>query len=302
MNLCKSAIGALLGATLLFAPACGEAKSGGLDPVVTLLDSGAEPRQELRFKAEKGARQEVKMVTKMSMKSSAMPEVEIPATSTVMAVEVVDVGSDGSFDHRFELTDVAAIPSDEVNPTVLRGVEATLEGIVGLSGTGTTTTRGFTREASMAVPDDVTPQLRQMLDGMKDSIARLSTPFPAEPVGIGGKWTVQQVMEMNGMEQEQLGTFELIAVDGDTVTLKVEIAVKAEDQELEAPGMPDGVKMFLKSMAGAGSGETTISLARLIPLKSNVTIATEAQFEVGVAGNTEPMEMDTTVEMTVTGG
>lgn len=280
-----------------------DAKAGDspADPQVTLLAAGDNP-QQLRLKLQKGQSVTAEMVMKMAMKMEINgmkpPEVALPPTRMLMDMKVVDAQPD-LYSYTFEVTEAAPMETKGVQPMVMEAMKKALNNAKGLKGKGSVDSRGMNKGASFELPPNMDPQTRQLMDGMRDAVGRMSAPLPKEPVGVGGKWKVVQQLKQNGMTLDQTATYTVKAIDGDKVTLDVAVEMDAKPQEVKAPGMPPNSKMLLEKMTGKGGGETVQSMASLLPEMSKVNIKTAMKSTVEAMGQKQKMGMDMTMDVTI---
>lgn len=277
------------------------AAPAGDEPVVTLLEAGADPK-ELRLKLAKDQSVTAEMVMKMAMKMDINgmkpPEVALPPTRMLMDMKIVDAQPD-LYSYTFAVTEAAPMEAEGVQPMVMEAMKKALANAVGLKGKGSVDSRGMNKGASFELPDSMDPQTRQLMDGMRDAVGRMSAPLPKEPVGVGGKWKVVQQLKQNGMALDQTATYTVKSIDGDKVTLDVQVEMDAKPQEVKAPGMPPGAKMNLEKMTGAGGGQTVQNLTSLLPELAQVSIKTEMKSEVEAGGQKQKMGMDMTMDVTI---
>ncbi|MCB9549944.1 MAG: hypothetical protein H6706_29400 [Myxococcales bacterium] len=284
------------------APAGGAAQAAPAEPTVTLLEAGAAPQQTLRLKLKQGDSMTAEMVMKMKMKMNLNgmqpPEVPLPPTRMLMKMEVIEATAD-RFGYTFEVTEAAPMETPGVQPMVMSAMENALKGAVGLKGKGAVDHRGMNKGASFELPPNMDPQTRQLMDGMRDAVGRMSAPLPNEAVGVGGKWKVDQTLEQNGMKVNQTATYTVKSIDGDKVNLGVEVAMEAPAQEVKAPGMPEGAKMHLESLTGKGTGNTTQNLTQLLPQLAEVQVDTAMKSMVEAMGQKQNMSMEMSMDVTI---
>ena len=271
------------------------------EPIVTLLEAGTDP-QELRLKLVKGQSVTAEMIMKMSMKMDINgmkpPPVALPPTRMLMDMKITDALAD-TFNYTFEVTEAAPMKADGVQPMVMEAMAKALKNAEGLKGKGSIDNRGMNKGASFELPPNMDPQTRQLMDGMRDAVGRMSAPLPKEPVGVGGKWKVAQQLTQNGMTLDQTATYTVKAIDGDKLTFDVAVEMNAKPQEVKAPGMPAGATMMLESMTGEGGGTTIQSLNSLLPELAKVKIDTAMKSTVKAGGQSQKMAMDMTMDVTI---
>lgn len=277
------------------------AAATGADPVVTLLEAGNDPKA-LRLKLSKDHSVTAEMIMKMAMKMDINgmkpPEVALPPTRMLMDMKITDAQAD-LYSYTFAVTEAAPMEAKGVQPMVMEAMKKALKNAVGLKGKGSVDSRGMNKGASFELPPNMDPQTRQLMDGMRDAVGRMSAPLPKEPVGVGGKWKVVQQLKQNGMTLDQTATYTVKSIEGDKVTLDVEVAMNAKPQEVKAPGMPPNSKMHLEKMTGNGGGQTIQNLTSLLPELAKVNIKTEMKSTVEAMGQKQKMGMDMTMDVTI---
>lgn len=273
------------------------------DPQVELLDAGNEPRQELRFRPTKGSVQKVTFIMQMDMTTSvngqAIPGAKLPSQKFTLETTVRDVSPEGDVTMDFKYTDVGLIDDPANSSPVAELIEKNLKPLIGASGTAVVTSRGITKSNQFNVPEKMDPLIKATLDSMKDSLNRLSSPLPAEAVGVGGKWKVTQEMSVSGMTLVQEATHEVEQLDAQGATMKVDMTQRADAQEMKAPGLPAGAKMSLESLETTGLGHSSISLASVLPLKMDMKVDSNMKMKMSLGGLEQKLDVKSATSMTM---
>jgi hypothetical protein len=258
-----------------------------------LLDAGAEPRKVLRLHPSVGGKQTVEMTIKMGMdiKAGEMPgnAMKLPAITMPLDLTVKNITPDGTITYELVMGDAkiaeeagAAAPMAEMMKTALGGLK-------GLAGTGTITDRGVSKGMEFKAAAGTNPQLKQTLDQMKESFSTLSWPFPEEAVGAGAKWEAKGPVKSQGMNADQDATYELVSVEGDRLTTKVNITQQAANQKIQSPAMPG--KVDVTKMTGTTSGNCTLDLTQVMPPKVDLTSHSDMAMAVSMGGQKQTMSM-----------
>jgi hypothetical protein len=262
--------------------------------VVKLLDPGARPRSPLRYKFQAGRTEtmvmEMKMSTAMEMGGQKAPETKSPPSEMTMTIESKEVSPQGDLRYEFKLKKADVIPDPNANPMMVGAMKQSLNSMVGMNGTVTVTSRGFTKDTDIKMPDGINPQVAQSMGNMHQSMSQMSAPFPAEPVGIGGRWQVSMPLETNGMKIKQTATYELVEIRGDKVKFNVTIKQTADPQEMSMPG----TKVSLESLKSSGNGTVETTLTDLVPT-SNIDITTNGV----VSTNNQKINSTTRIAMKI---
>jgi hypothetical protein len=290
---------------LLVAPATAQdtdAAALAEGPIVKLLEQGASPRQELRVVPAKGSKQSSLMTMKidqtMIMSGRKLPTTPTPAIQFAIDVVITDVATNGDVTMNYEYPKFEII--DESNkPSPAKAMMATmLKSMEGLSGSATISNRGFTRKSEMTLPPDVEPRIKAVMSSMNESMSRMSSPLPEEPVGGGAKWSVTQLIESNGMKIKQTSVHTLKEINGSVVDIAIEVTQTADAQEIKAPGMPPGVTTKLLSLESTGEGIMQFQGTVLFPV-STLKFESKMGMETIAGGQTIPMQVEMTMEMQV---
>ena len=172
----------------------GEPAPAEAEQIVTLVDAGREPRQLLRYTAERGVRQRI------HMKGSGTSEVQIGgrrvytqdevATEAWFEVTVVAADADRlECDIRFE----RAMTTDweKFQPGRATQMHRSLDRLGEHPYRFVMDRRGFVRLPPLVPPPEVDLDGdRNMAWTLVESAARAVVALPAEPVGIGARWRI----------------------------------------------------------------------------------------------------------------
>lgn len=271
-------------------------------PVVKLLEQGSAPRQTLRLTPMKGSKQTALMKMKldqaMVMRGQKLPAVPTPAIQFTVDLAITDVESNGDISFDFSYPKVEILDESDQPSPAKQLMESTLKSIEGLYGTATVTSRGFTKKTDVNLPPNAAGQIATMIASMKDSMQRMSSPLPEEPIGVGGKWSVTQVIEANGMRMKQTSVHTLKEIKGKTFDLAIELTQSADAQDVKAPGLPQGTTMKLQSLESTGGGSMLFEGEKVFPI-SRIESKSKMAMDMVAGGQTLPMQIEMSLEMSV---
>jgi hypothetical protein len=298
----------LLAVPLVLAPALGprpvhadQPAPAISEPRVKLVTPGQAPLRALRYKAAVGHKGQMTMSLNMTMTmtigTQALPATTLPEMRYGMDYTVTSVSPAGDIRYEFRLKDPQAVGGTGVAAPILEAVRGALEKMKDLRGHAVVTSRGVTKEADVVMPDGADPQLRQLVDGMRQTMRQVSAPFPEEAVGLGAKWETTQRVLQNGVTLTQVSTSELTSLQSDKGSLNVSVNAKAEPQQVQAPNLPPGARMDLSSLDSQGDGVTAFDLGRLVPADAKVKTHTEMKATILAGADKQAMEMK--MDMTV---
>jgi hypothetical protein len=265
-----------------------------------LLEAGAEPRKVLRFHPKPGDKQTLAMTMKMAMvtKIGEMepPAMKLPAIKLTLETTVKEVGENGDITYEMVISDAGISDEPGVTPELAEAMKSAFVGIKGLSGTGTTSSRGVSKGVEFKAPADSNPQTRQFVDQMKEFYTQLAVPMPEEAIGAGAKWEVKMPIKTQGMTIDQTANYEVVSLEGESLTTKDIIAQQAANQKIQNPAMA-GMKVDLTKMTGKGTGQRTFALANLLPTAGTGVVHTEASMAMNMGGQKQAMTMKMDVDV-----
>jgi hypothetical protein len=271
-------------------------------PEVKLLSPGTPPLRAMSLHPKAGDTQRmvVTMKTAMEMRMGGMtnPPIKLPPMRMSMSMTVKSVSPEGDIAYDFLLDDAEVLEEPGVMPQVATAMRTALSSAKGMSGSGVMSRHGINKGTQLTVPKGADPQLRQLLEGMKDSLNQIAAPLPVEPIGRGAKWEVKMTLLQQGMTLEQTATYELISIEGERGTAKSTVAQVGANQKIQNPSMP-AVKMDLVKLDAKGSGEVTFDLGRIVPPRATGDIHSEATMamDMGTQKQTMSMKMDMNIKV-----
>jgi hypothetical protein len=227
------------------------------DPAATvkLLDPGGEPRRVLRYHPA----------------AAAVQRLEMDSHSTATNMPLISE----------RLHQAADVRVEEVLPDGVRVSEKVTASEMA-SGAGQFVAdrerRMFARLVGRRVERvlDQRGRVRSTLGVNGDSlVGEYVVPLPEEPVGAGARWTAAGAYRRQGMAMEGDATFELVAADGDRLTLRV-------TRQSHAPAQRMGGEAAMSMEHGEGGGTLDVDLGRVLPLRDEE--AMKLNVRVGAPG------------------
>jgi hypothetical protein len=272
---------------------------------VELLNPGVEPRQQLRLKPSLGVIKTTTMAVKMQMEVSTAGRStnvnKVPTMVLTIDTKATKIDANGDIHYEFLYTN-ADIAADTPNlPTAaLDSMRSAVKQLVGLKGSFIMDSRGANKGGSFTVSQEVDNNVKQMVQNMSKSLQQLASPLPTEAIGKGAKWRISFPFNASGMNVNQTATYELIGLQDGVATLKTSVEQQANPQNLTLPQLPAGSTMALKSFASQGQGEVIMRLDQLMPVRSVISINSNSEMIIKVAGNPEELTMKTKLLMDMT--
>jgi hypothetical protein len=252
---------------------------------VTLLDPGKEPRRRLRYTfTMKPETLVLDMETKMAMRlgDKSMPETELPTIRTVMRLTPTNVSPEGDLTYEGVTTRTEVMSNGAVPDIVRQKMQASMKSMEGMKVTSTVSSRGVARDATMEIPENAAPEIRQALEGTREALKSMCMPLPEEDVGAGASWRTDMIMQTT-FRLKQSTTTTLTKLEPNRMTLESALKQAADPQPFAGPSVPAGTSMKLERLTGTGGGTLVIQLDHLVPT-SNVTLESETQMTVSAGG------------------
>jgi hypothetical protein len=266
--------------------------------VVRVLDTGAEPREVLRYRIPEGF--EGSLDITMHMRLTSPQSLELPPIR--MRMHLTDVETDGEgFRYRFTF-DEPVIDTDEPHrlpPDRVEALRQDISAIAGIRGYAVLDGRGLVREVAY---DGSAPSVRldQLMNELEQSVRSMTVPLPAEAVGVGARWEVVQELTLNELTFEQRNVTTLQSRDGNHLVLDAEVAQSAGQQQIHNPQLPPGARMVLDQMTGSAKGVANIDLTSLLPhAPTTSSSTTRMSMHVNMNDQRQPVEMALGVDLTL---
>ena len=273
----------------------------GSPPTVTLASPGAEPRVRLRYKPAMGYKETMTMAMTMgitmAMEGMSMPAMDLPVMKMTADVGVTGVAPNGDVTYGVAFTGMTAEALPGMDPTIAAMAQGTADSIKALKGSVTMSDRGIHKSSTMNVDQIADPLLKQMLSSMSSSLESMSMPLPEEAVGGGGKWEVRQAIKSAGAQMFQRISVEVVSVDAQAVTLKMNLEQTIPQQSLTNPALP-GSTMNVEKGAGLSAGTQTIRFSGLVPT-SEVSGSTAMAMTIDMGGQTQKMSIETKLKVSI---
>ncbi|MGE0324677.1 MAG: hypothetical protein AB7K71_01015 [Polyangiaceae bacterium] len=236
---------------------------------IKLLEAGAQPRKQLRYKYPVGAGGVVRVTTRSELevetdgkkqKAGFVPKIEMLAK-----LKVKEKQSDGDF-----LVDLIGLRpkvrnAKELPKQVQKQLEVALGKLPKLHGVSEVNDRGVQKALSFDAAKVDSMEMSQILQGLQANLGGMSAPLPAEAVGVGAKWVVNTSVVQQGLPLTQIAIYELVSLEGNVGRAKVEMRQLAPKGEIKLPGAPPEAKTELVKMTSKGEGETYFDLENPVP-------------------------------------
>lgn len=136
---------------------------------------------------------------------------------------------------------------------------------------------GAVETLKLLAPPDSSSTGRSLVESALLTITSTNVVFPTEPVGEGGSWTVTNRITGDAA-MVRTTTYTVAGIDGDTVTLDVDVSERPAQRELtidnDIAGELDGTTLTVEGTETTSEGEITVDLRRPLPVGGSVKATT----------------------------
>ncbi|MDJ0975184.1 MAG: hypothetical protein QNJ98_12040 [Planctomycetota bacterium] len=247
-----------------------EAKPEG--PVIKIVEAGAEPRKEIRFKPTAGS----KITTDASLLAGFNfggmgGEMDI----AIIADMTIDKGSkDGQFKLSGSLTKCEM--KDDPNNPMAGQIKPMIDGLKGISFSGEYTEMGKWTANPAENLKGVPPQSAQLAQMVAVVFGGIMVEVPKDALGVGASWTSTRDDSTEKAESKTLATYKIEKIEGDRITLSFTSKQTATNQKLSMMGME--INVLKRTIDGSGTMTLDLALgvANVGTLKINSVQETDA--------------------------
>lgn len=228
-------------------------------PEVDVLDPGAEPRQELRYRLEPGSAYQ--FLQELAFEQTISGTTVTYTTSTETSVTVESVDDDVATIRLVSGATTVEVPAD-APPELATQLESAMAALEGAVTTLRMDARGRVLDSDIDLGDGG-GLVASLADQLTSSMSQLAVPFPDEPVGPGARWRTTVDFDVSGVTTEVTNEITLTSV---------------ADGVIDASFVADIEQSGLATGSGQGSGTYRLDLTTPVPeLESTVESSAQAQ-------------------------
>lgn len=258
---------------------------------VLLLDSGAEPRAELRMVIAASCGEiltaEQNQSISQTIGGTPLPSGTAVGTIVETAVTVQLVGE--NYDIRSEI--ISAIAAPGTDPAIASAMNPELAATVGLTTSATLTDRG------VQIPDSLRVEGAESLGPLQqtvEALGQIQAPLPLEPVGVGAVWRTTSIVDFEGVDLINTTTYRITEIDGTVLTMAIE---GTQEVPTGSELVLEGLEVEVVEWTGSSTGESIIDLATISPIISTVTGTATQSLDFGAAGGLLEQEILTDIPL-----
>ncbi len=254
------------------------------------------------LRAPAGTRVRAAMVNKIGLKitvdGTAVPEQPAPATRLVIEERVDRVDPDGTMHYSVSFPEASAVPGWGADPAIVRQVQAALDQLKGIRGTGSVDAQGDAKELTLDTSTVNDPTLRSLAQSTSSQVGNLSTPFPKAPVGVGARWTVKRRATISGLVMETTTRYTLRSRTGDRYEADVTQDAVSPPGPANLENLPPGGQATVEHFSMQSRGQLSGDLTRPLPVRSTLNGTGDGNLTVTVGRERTSLRQQMTLELT----
>lgn len=264
----------------------------------TLDDAGAAPRTALRLHLTEGTTARVSYTTDLSVTqatATTTSQLDPPPVAQTVAYRVGRVDATGA-EVTFSVTAVdVAEAGTSLTPAAVLLLQDDLKDLVGIAGRGHLSDRGHLDRIAFQLPSGLSTTVRSQVEALEGQLGDLVPTLPVEAVGVGASWQATDTTTVGGVTTDRTTTYELTAVDGDTVSYASTTTYATEAQDVDLSGLPGGTTARLVTSDVGGTARGTMDLAS--PAHTVAAEATGTQVLDLVTGSAAPVRLSQRIRL-----
>jgi hypothetical protein len=264
-------------------------------PVVRVLDYGAEPRQAIRYEFTAGAVDHGTMTLSMQPSTSGQsaPALAMPTMKVPVTIKTTEVHPDGSARYEMEMgaIEIADDNGDAggAGAALRQVLVAGLGSMAGAKQWARVDARGTTLDGGLDLPSSggngaLAQALSMVTGSLQGQMQQLSAPFPFEPVGVGARWEVTTSTQLPGVNAEQNAEYTLVARDGNTVEIEMTLGHGSIQSAAAATDLPARAQAEIDDQPErTGGGRLRIDLGSILP-NGEIEVSAPSRLQVVQGG------------------
>lgn len=240
------------------------ATPSGIGLETQVLETGGEPREQLRYKRVTGLTED--LIIEVGLASFVQAgEDAAPVASPVLALGL-NIGStscttDGACTYPVQFRVIGVRMPEGSSEADAKAMESAMAALAQVTATYEVDARGITQRADVVIPTTVSTRLATLLGNIRTAL--ISVPLPEEAVGVGARWQVERLHEVAGIKTKQTVVYSLLERDGRLLRLGMTLQQSAAPQEVPF----DSESAFqVEAYEVSASGSMVMSLDALTPL------------------------------------
>jgi hypothetical protein len=179
------------------------------EPTTTVLDAGAEPRQQLHYDLAAHVPERMELTVKLRITGAYTNTVletghrsaDLPSIKSIARLEGTAIDADGTATVSSIVEEVAVL-DDVVDPTLRKAVDVEVNALRGSQASWRMAPSGRISDAATSAPN-ASDATRARLTNIADTIRDSAVVFPDQAIGIGASWQVTSRYVLSGVTWER---------------------------------------------------------------------------------------------------
>jgi hypothetical protein len=146
-------------------PTVSPATPASIPAKLQILDAGATPRQELKFRPLANSQQTMTMTMGLSMDmvfgETPMPKTKMPKIAMKLDLKVGKIEPSGDINYSVRYSDINAIADKDTPPELTASIQKTMKTLVGFGGDIVIGSDGLVKSQKLTLPKTLDPTLKQ---------------------------------------------------------------------------------------------------------------------------------------------
>lgn len=295
-------VAAVLVATPVLAGTGADAQTGQAPaPTVELLDAGKAPQEPIRLAPPPGAVQRSTMTVNFSVQQSGVSTTSVkpPPVRATVQTTLQSTTPEGNLQVAFSYPSFDVLRGGDTSASERSRIKQAFAGLTGLSGQLTLTPQGVLVDSSLNVPPNLDPSVSSLVTQLGDQLRTLSVPFPAEAVGVGGRWRATTQLSLSGIQAKQVYEYTLRKRTGNKLVIGVRGSQTADRQTVDLPNLASGAQLEVRKFKTTFRGQNTIELTNLLPTTGEVLSNGDQTFGIQAGNNSGTLTQRLAVRLVV---
>jgi hypothetical protein len=266
-----------------------------------LLDAGAEPRRELKFRPIVNTKQTMTMTMDMAMEmkigETPLPKTPIPKMVMKIDALVNQVDPSGDIHCSFGYGDIQVVAQPDTSPEMLAAMKKSLKSLVGIKLDLVIGSDGQLKRKNLILPKTIDPTMKKMLEQFDRSMEQLSTQLPTGMVGLGARWRTNDAIQVSGIQFVQTATYKIVELNDTGMTVETQISQSAPPQDLAIPGASKDLKGRITSIVSGGEGRYVMLFNSLLPISGKSSTLTDSKMSIQTSSKESPTNLSISISI-----
>ncbi len=258
---------------------------------VSLVQSGAEPRQILRYAIAPGT--VVRSVLEVRTASTTDEDLQdvfgaLPGVRLDLHAGPTVLLPDTAVRYVLRISRATAILPEGIEDDRANGARGGVRALNNMRGRFDLSDRGIVLDSDVPWTkgqERIHPRVTIMLGNIRSAVA--TVPLPVEPVGVGAVWEVRRSIRLWSAWVDQVTRYELVDYTGGRFRVRIEVQQSAPAQVAD---LNPKLEMHVRTYEMHGEGHAWVDLHLPIALEAELESRSQADIALVSPEKTEPIQ------------